>query len=64
MRTGLLITGVLLLLVGFVWMGQGANLIGGSFMTGQTMWLDIGIGLALLGASLVWWSGVGRRRSR
>ncbi len=62
MRTGLLITGALLLLIGLVWMGQGANLIGGSFMTGQSLWLVIGIVVALAGAALVWWAGGGYRR--
>lgn len=66
MRTGLLIVGSLLILIGGVWMGQGANLIGGSFMTGQSLWLEIGLGVAvvgmvLVGATRVWWSSIGRR---
>ena len=62
MRPGLLILGFFLLLVGFVWIGQGANVIGGSFMTGQTMWLEVGIGVALVGAAVLGWALVGSRR--
>lgn len=62
MRTGLSILSVLMLLVGIVWMGQGANLIAGSFMTGQTLWLVVGAVVALLGAGLLWWTATGYRR--
>lgn len=62
MKTGLMGLGALLLLVGLVWIGQGANFIGGSFMTGQTMWLVIGLCTAAVGAALVWWAAVGHRR--
>lgn len=62
MRAGLMIVGGLLLLVGLVWAGQGANLIGGSFMTGQSTWLVIGVVAILVGAALLWWAAVGYRR--
>jgi len=44
---------ILLFGIGFVWVGQGIGLIGGSFMTGEAVWAVIGglaiaIGLALL----------------
>ena len=39
MKIGLLILGIVLLLVGGVWSLQGLNIIKGSFMTGQAMWL-------------------------
>jgi len=60
------IIGVVLCLAGIVWIGQGANLIGGSFMSGQGLWLGIGgvclvVGLALL----VWaWRIRGKSTSR
>ncbi len=34
---------VICLLVGLVWIGQGLNLIQGSFMTGQRTWSVVGI---------------------
>jgi hypothetical protein len=46
--------GVVCVLVGGVWIGQGTNLIPGSFMTGQTMWAIIGLVLVVLGAWLLW----------
>ena len=39
-RAGL---GAILGMVGLLWIGQGAGLIPGSFMTGQLLWLGLGI---------------------
>jgi hypothetical protein len=47
-RTVSLIIGGLAVLVGAVWIGQGAGLIKGSFMTGSPTWLAIGL-LCLVG---------------
>jgi hypothetical protein len=46
--------GLVFVVVGVVWILQGLNLVQGSFMSGQTMWLLIGIILALVGAWLLW----------
>ncbi|WP_193337837.1 hypothetical protein [Devosia beringensis] len=54
------IVSLVLILLGAVWMLQGANLLGGSFMSGQSQWLYIGLVVALLGAALFYWL----RRSR
>ena len=48
------IGGVLLILLGAVWTLQGANLLGGSFMSGQSQWLYIGIVLVVAGAALIY----------
>jgi hypothetical protein len=58
MRVVWLVVGVLALIAGIIWTLQGLNVIGGSAMSGQTMWAIIGpivgiIGLALLIMSLV-----------
>jgi hypothetical protein len=47
------VLGVLLLLVGAVWTLQGANLLGGSFMSGSRMWLVIGLVALVAGAVLL-----------
>ena len=63
MRNGLIVLGVLLLLVGLVWVGQGLGYIKGSFMTGDPKWFWIGVGMIVVGLAL----GVGglrRRQSR
>ncbi len=52
-RRALVIIGVLVLLVGAVFAGQGANLIPGSSMTGDRTWLYIGALMAVLGVVLV-----------
>ena len=51
-RTIALIIGGLAVLVGGVWIGQGAGFIKGSFMTGSRTWLAIGL-LCLVGGVLV-----------
>ncbi len=53
--------GVLLLLVGAVWIGQGLGYIKGSFMTGAMQWFWIGLACAVVGAGLLVYSA--RRRS-
>jgi hypothetical protein len=60
MRIGLNIVGAILVLIGLVWALQGLNLLGGSFMTGQTRWTVIGIACALAGAILLGWGYIRR----
>jgi len=60
MRNGLTVLGVLLLLVGLVWVGQGLGYIKGSFMTGDMKWFWIGVGMIAAGVVL----GVGGLRGR
>jgi len=60
MRNGLIVVGVLLLLVGLVWVGQGLGYIKGSFMTGEVKWFWIGVGMIAAGLVL----GVGALRGR
>jgi hypothetical protein len=52
-RTVLTVVGVIAVLVGAVWIGQGANLIPGSFMTGDPNWLAIGIFVAAAGVGAI-----------
>ena len=55
-RTGsvaLITAGVIALIFGGVWVGQGMNLIPGSFMTGSRMWLSIGLIIAIVGIVLI-----------
>ena len=51
---GRLIAGILVGLLGIVWLGQGVGLIRGSIMTGQAMWAIIGAVLIVLAAWLLW----------
>ena len=52
-RTASLIVGGLAVLVGGVWIGQGAGLIKGSFMTGSRTWLAIGLLCLSVGLLLI-----------
>ena len=44
--------GIFCLLIGGVWVLQGAGILLGSFMTGQVVWLWIGLGLIVVGLAL------------
>jgi len=61
MNRALVIVGVIVLIVGAVFAGQGANLIPGSSMTGDRTWLYIGAVMAVVGIILI---VLGRRRPR
>jgi len=52
-RIALITVGVVALILGGVWVGQGMNLIPGSFMTGSRMWLSIGLIVAIVGIILI-----------
>jgi LPXTG-motif cell wall-anchored protein len=54
------IIGVILLLIGAVWILQGINLLPGSFMSGQILYAVLGLILAAGGAFLLYFSN--RRR--
>ncbi len=63
MRWGLRIVGVLMVLLGGVWIGQGLNLIPGSFMTGQAFWAWAGAATFVVGVALLA-LGLRRRKER
>ncbi|QDP98380.1 hypothetical protein FOE78_22950 [Microlunatus elymi] len=52
-RIAMIVVGVLALLVGALWVGQGLNLIGGSAMTGERVWIYIGAAVAAGGVVLL-----------
>ena len=54
MRIGSLTLGVIAILAGGVWILQGSGVLPGSFMTGQRMWLIIGIIVGLVGLALAY----------
>ena len=59
MRTTLLITGLLALAMGLLWIGQGTGMITwpqSSFMIRQIQWAGYGAALAAFGLILIWQS--------
>ena len=54
------VIGVILVVIGAVWFGQGIGAIGGSFMTGAPEWAVIGAICVFIGAMLL----LGARRAR
>ncbi len=62
MRSGILTAvGVLLVIAGAIWALQGFGVIGGSFMSGNSVWAIIGPIVVVAGLALV---AVGIRRAR
>ena len=55
MKLWMNVAAVVVFLVGLVWILQGANLLKGSFMTGQSLWLYIGIVLVIVALGALWW---------
>jgi hypothetical protein len=65
-RLALIVIGAIALITGALWIGQGSNLIPGSVMTGNGMWLGIGLVVAVVGLVLLVLGvrgATGRRRS-
>ncbi len=57
MRRALLIIGLLALVTGLLWIGQGTGAINWpqtSFMIDQIQWAGYGVGLAALGLIFIW----------
>lgn len=62
MRSGILTAvGVVLVIAGAIWALQGFGVIGGSFMSGDSVWAIIGPIVAVIGLALV---ALGLRRAR
>jgi hypothetical protein len=54
-----MVTGMVMLLLGCLFVGQGLNLIrwpADSFMIGVPQWSWNGMAMAMFGAALVWWA--------
>ena len=60
----LVVIGVAAAVAGIVWTLQGLGYIGGSFMSGVTVWAVIGPVVALAGLVLLVIAGRARRRAR
>jgi len=60
MKVGLNVLAAVSLLIGAVWMLQGLNVLGGSFMSGRSQWFVVGAILAA--ASLIGLASINLRR--
>jgi hypothetical protein len=56
MRISAAVLGILLVLIGIVWILPGINVLPGSFMTGQTKWAINGGIAVVVGVLLFLWS--------
>jgi uncharacterized membrane protein HdeD (DUF308 family) len=57
------IVGIILVVIGAVWIAQGSGALHGSFMTGEALWTVIGVIAALFGIALLVGAARDRRRS-
>ena len=55
------IVGVLMVLIGALWTLQGSNVLAGSVMSGQSMWLWIGIVVLVAGLGVLYWYNLRKR---
>ena len=58
-----LVSGVILSVVGLIWTLQGVGILGGSVMSGSSLWAIIGPIVLLVGVGLII-VGLSRRRDR
>ena len=63
-KIGLTVLGVLVALAGAVWTLQGLGYIGGSFMSGATVWAVIGPIVLLVGLAIIYLALRGSRAVR
>jgi len=52
MKIAMLVLGVVLVLLGVLWFLQGVNVLGGSAMSGKTVWAVVGPVVAVVGVAL------------
>ena len=60
MKLGMNIAAAVFLLIGVVWTLQGMNVIGGSFMTGRSLWLYIGLAVSAVSLLALYWLNMRR----
>ena len=56
MKTAARVLGIILMIIGTIWILQGINILPGSFMTGQTKWAINGAIAVVVGVVLFAWS--------
>jgi len=62
-QAAMIVLGTLVVLAGAVWTLQGLGYIGGSFMSGATLWAVIGPIVLLVGLAIIYLAVRGMRRS-
>jgi hypothetical protein len=63
MKVGLGVLGVLVVLAGAVFAGQGLGYIPGSYMTGDIKWFWIGSAMVVVGLVLAWFAFLRRGKT-
>jgi len=58
------VVGIVLILVGIIWILQGVNVLRGSMMSGRLLYSWLGLGVAVLGVMMLLYYGRGRSAVR
>ncbi len=56
MRIAGIIVGIILVLLGGLWVLQGSNVMPNTVMSGQNQWLYTGIVVLIAGIGVLWWT--------
>ena len=56
MRIAGIIVGIILILLGGLWVLQGSNFMPNTVMSGQNQWLYTGIVVLIVGIGVLWWT--------
>jgi hypothetical protein len=56
MKTALTVLGVLMMIAGVIWVGQGLGLVPGGFMYENPTWIYIGAATAVVGAAIIFFA--------
>ena len=56
MRISGIVVGIILVLLGGMWIAQGSNMMPNTAMSGQSQWLWIGILVLIAGLAGLWWT--------
>ncbi len=56
MRIAGIVVGIILILMGGIWIAQGSNIWPSTVMSGQGQWLYTGIAVLVVGIGVLWWT--------
>lgn len=57
------IAGIVCILLGGLWVMQGANIVRGSAMSGHSQWLVVGVIVTLVGFGVLYWANLPASRT-
>lgn len=56
MRIAGIVVGIILIVLGGIWIAQGSNIWPSTVMSGMSQWLYAGIVVLIVGLGVLWWT--------